>query len=105
MRVACLVITLSVLIGCAEPFDVPYGVTMSNSRAVVITLSRRTQNYDCPPCTGSYPVFSIMVARAQQECDYYGKDAVLNREEVAYSYTRYHYRCETRKADQVIDVQ
>ena len=44
---------------------------------------------------------TTLAERAQQECDQYGKDAVLNREERAYSYTRYHYRCETRKADQV----
>ena len=84
---------------------------MSNSRVVVITFGIRTSELPCLLCDvfitpRDYREGLIrreMLDRAQQECDYYGKDAVLNREEHAYSYTRYHYRCETRKADQ--DVQ
>ncbi len=84
------------------PRDEPWGVTMSNSRAVVLTLGIRLSETCCLIHANPGAVFGgIMLKRAQQECDYYGKDAVLNREEHAYSYTRYHYRCETRKADQV----
>ena len=95
MRVAFSIVTLSVLIGCTAPYlaDVPWGVTMSNSRAVVLTLGTTPRGKP-----GSI-YRKIMLKRAQQECDQYGKDAVLDREEPAYSYTRYHYRCETREAE------
>ncbi len=44
MRVAISIITLSVLMGCAypNPSNVPYGVTLSDGRAVVITLGMQT---------------------------------------------------------------
>ena len=99
MRVAFISVTLSVLIGCDQfvpyPDDSQWGVTSANSREVVITsgvwglsgTNRGSLNR------------KLYLERAQQECGYYGKDAVMVREEPAYSYTRYHYRCEPRKAE------
>ena len=103
MRVVFSIITLSILIGCSNPDDIPWGVTMSNSQAVVLTFGARPSSACCLcwSCRPAFVVGGIMLKRAQQECDHYGKDAVLIREERAYSYTRYHYRCEARKADQV----
>ncbi len=108
MRVAFIIITLSVLMGCTLYHNnVPWGVTMSNSRAVVLTLDINPSyaNVLINRFTARALYRSIMLPRAQQECDHYGKDAVLIREERSYSYSRYHYRCETRQADPVVDVQ
>ena len=90
-------------LGCAypNPSDVPYVVKLSDGRAVVITLGMRPAELIWIPggCCGAATFRGIMLERAQQECGHYGKDAVFVREEPAYSYTRYHYRCETRKVE------
>ncbi|MCB9982275.1 MAG: hypothetical protein H6861_01185 [Rhodospirillales bacterium] len=91
------IIPLSFLLlvtGCVAVWGQSYNVAMSNSRSVVI-------EYD--PVVINMPA---MLQAAQAECDKYGKDAVLdNVSEGNLSIKVNTYRCETRTADKVIDVQ
>ncbi len=82
--------------GCAAVWGNSYNVAMANSRVVVIEFD---------PVLATFNRSSLLAA-AQQKCSEYGKDAVLDYEEsAALGIAVNHYRCETRKADRVIDVQ
>ncbi len=71
-----------------------YNVAMSNSRSVVIEYDRAVVS------------LPAMLQAAQTECDKYGKDAVLDNVAGGNIGIRVNtYRCETRIADKVIDVQ
>jgi hypothetical protein len=86
-----LTFTLS---SCIAVWGKSYNVAMANSRSVVIEYDRMVVN------------FPAMLQAAQQECDKYKKDAVLDSMGSSNMGIRVNtYRCETRKADQVIDVQ
>ncbi|PKN37670.1 MAG: hypothetical protein CVU62_08065 [Deltaproteobacteria bacterium HGW-Deltaproteobacteria-2] len=80
--------------GCVALWGNSYNIALSNSRSVVI-------EYD--PAVINLPE---MLGAAQAACDKYGKDAVLkdtSRGNLGILVNT--YRCETRKADKVIDVQ
>lgn len=89
-----LILFLIGLSGCAAVWGKSYNVAMSNSRSVVIEYDRAIVN------------LSSMLQAAQAECDKYGKDAVLDSVAGGNLGIRVNtYRCESRVADQVIDVQ
>jgi|GEM_PF-4937656 len=80
--------------GCVAVWGKSYNVAMSNSRSVVIEYDRMVAN------------MPAMLQAAQAECDKYKKDAVLDNVSGGNIGIRVNtYRCETRKADKVIDVQ
>ncbi len=96
MRVAFSILTLLVLAGCALAWGDSYHVAMANSRTVVIEFDPALVVFNR----------SSMLNAAQQECSKYGKDAVFDREERGgLGIVVNHYRCQTRIADKVIDVQ
>ncbi len=80
--------------GCVAVWGKSYNVAMANSRSVVI-------EYD--PMVANVPA---MLQAAQASCDQYKKDAVLSNVTGGNMGIRVNtYKCETRKADKVIDVQ
>lgn len=80
--------------GCVAVWGQSYNVAMANSRSVVI-------EYD--PVVVNMP---SMLQAAQNECDKYGKDAVLDNTGSGNLGIRVNtYRCEARAASAVIDVQ
>ena len=96
MRATLGILTLLTLAGCAAVWGDSYNVAMANSRVVVIEYDPFLATFNRPS----------LLAAAQQECSEYHKDAVLDRQESAsMGIAVNHYRCETIKADQVIDVQ
>ncbi len=87
----CATILLS---GCVAAWGSSYNIAMSNSRSVVIEYDRVIAN------------MPAMLNAAQAECNKYGKDAVLDSVAGGNLGIRVNtYRCETRTADTVIDVQ
>ncbi len=79
---------------CVAVWGSSYNVALSNSRSVVI-------EYD--PVVVSMPA---LLQAAQEACDHYGKDAVLDSVDRSNLGIRVNtYRCESRNPDQVIDVQ
>lgn len=85
---------LLLLTGCAAKWGGGHNVAMANSRSVVI-------EYD--PLIVNVPA---MLQAAQSECNKYGKDAVLKSRDTGNFGIRVNtYRCETRTAHRVIDVQ
>lgn len=80
--------------GCVAVWGQSYNIAMANSRSVVV-------EYD--PVVVNMP--SLLQA-AQNECDKYGKDAVFDSTGSSNLGIRVNtYRCETRVASTVIDVQ
>lgn len=80
--------------GCVAVWGKSYNVAMSNSRSVVIEYDRMVAN------------MPAILNAAQAECDKYKKDAVLDSVSGGNMGIRVNtYRCEVRKANQVIDVQ
>lgn len=80
--------------GCVAVWGNSYNVAMANSRSVVIEYDPLLVNMS-----------SVMNA-AQTECSKFGKDAVLDSQTEGNTGVRVNtYRCETRVADKVIDVQ
>lgn len=89
-----IILNLLILSGCVAVWGKSYNVALANSRSVVV-------EYD--PAVVNLPA---MLRAAQMECDKFGKDAILD------STSRGNlgilvntYRCETRTADQVLDIQ
>ncbi len=97
MRLAVIFITLPIsfaLIGCVAIWGKSYNVALANSRSVVI-------EYD--PAVVNLPA---LLSEAQGNCDKFGKDAVLHNVTTGNLGIKVNtYRCETRTADKVIDVQ
>lgn len=94
MKISLLILFLGALTGCVAVWGKSYNVAMSNSRSVVIEYDRVVAN------------MPAMLQAAQAECDKYKKDAVLDNVSTGnLSILVNTYRCETRKADKVIDVQ
>ena len=99
MKIKLLALTLFVigiftLTGCVAKWGKSYNVAMANSRSVVI-------EYD--PLVVNLPA---MLNAAQTECNKYGKDAVLKSTTSGNLGIKVHtYRCETRVANRVIDIQ
>ena len=94
LRSLCAIALTFTLCGCIFVWGKSYNVALANSRSVVI-------EYD--PTWINMPA---MLNAAQEACDKYDKDAFLT------STSRGNkgilvstYRCETRNADKVIDVQ
>jgi len=80
--------------GCVAVWGQSYNVALANSRSVVI-------EYD--PAVINLP---SMLQAAQTECDKFGKDAVLDGTSSGNLGILVNtFRCETRNADKVIDVQ
>lgn len=80
--------------GCVAAWNDSFNVALANSRSVVI-------EYD--PVVVNLP---RMLAAAQAECSKFDKDAVLDSTSTGNLGIKVNtYRCETRTADQVIDVQ
>lgn len=80
--------------GCVAAWGSSYNVAMANSRSVVV-------EYD--PLVVNLPA---LMNAAQSECSKYGKDAVLDSVSSSNFGIKVNtYRCETRTADKVIDVQ
>lgn len=94
MKQTILILSLIALSGCVAVWGSSYNVAMSNSRSVVI-------EYD--PVVINMPA---MLQAAQAECGKYRKDAVLDSVTEGNLKIKVNtYRCETRTADKVIDVQ
>lgn len=94
MNKAIPILSILLLSGCAAVWGKSYNVAMSNSRSVVIEYDRVIAN------------MPAMLNAAQTECDKYKKDAVLDNVSGGNLGIRVNtYRCETREADTVIDVQ
>lgn len=94
MKTLTLILSLILLSGCVAVWGKSYNVAMSNSRSVVIEYDRVVANT------------AAMLNAAQSECNKYGKDAVLNSVTGGNMGILVNmYRCETRTADTVIDVQ
>jgi hypothetical protein len=94
LKLIFLIITIVIISGCVAVWGQSYNVALANSRSVVI-------EYD--PTVINLPA---MLQAAQTECDQYNKDAVLDgtsRGNLGIMVNT--YRCETRNADQVIDIQ
>lgn len=91
VSLGCSVLLLG---GCVAVWGNSYNVAMANSRSVVIEYDPLVVN------------MSNVMNAAQTECSKFGKDAVLDSQTEGnmgvYVNT---YRCETRVADKVIDVQ
>jgi len=84
----------AVLSGCVAVWGKSYNVALANSRSVVI-------EYD--PIVVNLPA---LLSEAQASCDKFGKDAVLHSVTSGNLGIEVNtYRCETRTADKVIDVQ
>ncbi len=94
MKTSILILSLILLSGCVAVWGKSYNVAMANSRSVVIEYDRVVAN------------MPAMLNAAQAECDKYKKDAVLDSVSGGNLGIRVNtYRCETRTADTVIDVQ
>jgi len=94
MNIIFTIISAMLLSGCVAAWGSSYNVAMSNSRSVVIEYDRVIAN------------MPAMLNAAQAECNKYGKDAVLDSVAGGNLGIRVNtYRCETRTADTVIDVQ
>ena len=94
MKLLTILLTTIALTGCAAVWGSSYNVAMANSRSVVIEYDRVIAN------------MPALLNAAQAECHKYGKDAVLDTVSGGNLGIRVNtYRCETRVADQVIDVQ
>lgn len=88
-----IVLSLS-LAGCVAVWGNSYNVASSNSRSVTVEFDPLLVN------------MGAVMNAAQSECAKYGKDAVLDSStEGNIGVTVNTYRCETRVADKVIDVQ
>lgn len=80
--------------GCAVVWGQSYNVALVNSRSVVIEYDPAIIN------------LAGMLNAAQAGCEKYGKDAVLDGTSNGNLGILVNtYRCETRTADQVIDIQ
>ena len=94
MKIPSLILSIILLSGCAAVWGGSYNIAVSNSRSVVIEYDRVIAN------------MPAILNAAQAECDKYGKDAVLDAVSGGNLGIRVNtYRCETRTADTVIDVQ
>ncbi len=94
MKTPILILSLVALSGCVAAWGKSYNVAMSNSRSVVIEYDRMVAN------------MPAILQAAQAECNKYNKDAVLDNVSSGNMGIRVNtYRCETRTADTVIDVQ
>ena len=95
IKIPTMVIAAALILsGCAVKWGASYNVALQNSRSVVI-------EYD--PTFINVPA---MLNAAQQACSAYGKDAVLESTSPGLlGIVVNTYRCETRTADTVIDVQ
>lgn len=94
MKIILVFASVLLLGGCVAAWGSSYNVAMANSRSVAI-------EYD--PLVVNMPA---MMNAAQSECSKYGKDAVLDSVSNSNFGIKVNtYRCETRTADQVIDVQ
>lgn len=94
MRISLLIFFLVVLTGCVAVWGKSYNVAISNSRSVAIEYDRVVANV------------TAMLQAVQSKCEKYKKDAVLDNVSTAnLSILVNTNRCETRKADNVIDVQ
>ncbi len=91
----CLLLPLiTMLPGCIAVWGASYNIALSNSRSVVVEYDQAVIN------------LSAMLQAVQSECNKYGKDAVLDgTSQGNLGILVNTYRCETRKADHVIDVQ
>lgn len=84
----------TILSGCVAVWGKSYNVALANSRSVVI-------EYD--PAVVNLPA---MLSEAQANCDKFRKDAVLHTVTSGNPGIKVNtYRCETRTADNVIDIQ
>jgi hypothetical protein len=80
--------------GCVAVWGKSYNIALANSRSVVIEYDRMVAN------------MPVMLQAAQTECDKYGKDAVLRNVSTGNLGILVNtYRCETRVADHVVDIQ
>jgi len=94
LRVLLVMIMCASASSCVAVWGNSYNVALSNSRSVVI-------EYD--PAIVNLPE---MLQAAQASCAQYGKDAVLDSVSDGNLKIKVNtYRCETRSADKVIDVQ
>ncbi len=94
MKKLSLIFLLLFCTGCIAVWGKPYNVALANSRSVIIEYDRLVIN------------LPAMLQAAQEECNKHGKDAVLDSVAGGNLGIRVNtYRCETRKADSVIDVQ
>ena len=94
MRILITILIMFAISGCVAVWGKSYNVALANSRSVVIEYDPAVVN------------LSAMLNAAQTECDKFGEDAVLNgtgRGNLGILVNT--YRCETRVADQVIDIQ
>lgn len=80
--------------GCVVVWGKSYNVALANSRSVVVEYDPVLVN------------LSAMLGVAQAECDKFSKDAVLDSTTSGNLGILVNtYRCESRSADSVIDVQ
>ena len=80
--------------GCVAKWGKSYNIALANSRSVVV-------EYD--PAVLNLPA---MLNAVQTECNKFGKDAVLDETSRGnLGIVVNTYRCETRKANKVIDIQ
>jgi hypothetical protein len=80
--------------GCAAAWGSSYNVALANSRSVVVEYDPAIVN------------LSAMLNAAQAECEKFDKDAVLDSTSNGNLGIKVNtYRCETRTADRVVDVQ
>lgn len=94
MKSIILIVIVAFISGCASVWGKSYNIALANSRSVVI-------EYD--PAIVNLPA---MLQAAQSECDKFSKDVVLDgtsRGNLGILVNT--YRCETRNADKVIDIQ
>ncbi|MCC2524313.1 hypothetical protein [Vibrio coralliilyticus] len=93
-RFILLVLITPLLQACVAAWGSSYNIAMSNSRSVVA-------EYD--PAVINLPA---MLNAVQAECEKFNKDAVLDSTSKGNLGILVNtYRCETRVADQVIDIQ
>lgn len=93
-KLSVLAVVLLGCAGCVAVWGQSYNVALANSRSVVIEFD---------PVVVNLPA---LMKAAQDECDRYGKDAVLDSVSNGNLGIRVNtYRCEVRVPNAVIDVQ
>ncbi|MUK32136.1 hypothetical protein GNP44_18885 [Aliivibrio fischeri] len=94
MKTLIILVSLFSLQGCVAVWGSSYNIAMANSRSVVVEYDPAVIN------------LASMLNAVQTECDKYNKDAVLDSTSKSNLGILVNtYRCETRNADQVIDIQ
>lgn len=91
---SAVLLSAALLSGCVAVWGKSYNIALANSRSVVI-------EYD--PTVVNLP---SLLGAAQGNCEKYGKDAVLHSVSSGNLGIKVNtFRCETRTADKVIDIQ